>query len=236
MELSIDEIEGLKKELEEAKEQVESYYDLMKDYGKLDLELEHTQQQVKVLTETLETRTEDYAGAVLERDEYYGQVNVLRKAIEQVLPPSLNTWIHESRYPQACKMLEVALISTSVGDTRPMIATPFPMSPIPKPRPMTEEEIEHIKKLVRSPEFKASMKEGLEDIKAGRTRLWSEIRKELDLPHQPKTTTVCPCRIAKGNLCGSCYLQIGHSQDCIILDCDGSGTLTSITSPVEEGN
>ncbi len=46
-------------------------------------------------------------------------------------------------------------------------------------------------------------------------------------PHQPETqTVVCPCRIAKGNLCGNCYPTIGHSQGCIIVGCKGSGTLT----------
>ncbi len=107
----------------------------------------------------------------------------------------------------AIKDLQAALTTPSAEEKTetPLIATPFPVGPIPKPKPMTEEERKSVDELVRSPEFKAAMKEGLEDIKAGRVRPWPEIAKELGIPipQQPATEAVCPCVVAIDNLDGA---------------------------------
>ena len=96
---------------------------------------------------------------------------------------------------------------------------------------------EWVREVIHSPEFKAGVKEGMEDIKAGRTTPWSEVRKELDLPHQPETQTVCPCEVAINNLDGelclpcweACY---GRRRHINCISC--SGTLTPEETDIDQ--
>ena len=38
-----------------------------------------------------------------------------------------------------------------------------------------------VKNIIRSPKFKKAHKEGIADIKAGRTKTWKRVRKEMEL-------------------------------------------------------